>query len=78
MDDFMGFAEEFFFPKPLVIEFFSLAYKAIVWQVFPCKIFFRSKSVFRIFYLKSPIPPLPPVKCQMVGPYKLFARDRPY
>ena len=39
-----------FFPKPLVIDFFSLTYKAIVWQVFRCKVFFLSKSVCRIFF----------------------------
>ena len=37
-------------PKALVIECFSLTYKAIVWQAFPCKTFLCSKSDFRIFF----------------------------
>ena len=39
-----------FSPKALVIECFSLTYKAIVWQAFPRKTFLCSKSDFRIFF----------------------------
>ena len=39
MGDLMGLRKNFFFPEPLVIEYFSLTDKAIVWQIFPCKIF---------------------------------------
>ena len=59
------------FPKSLVIEFYSPTYKAIVWQVFPCKVFFVGNQYAGYFFLKSPIPqpPTPPsVKSQMVGP----------
>ena len=60
MDDFMGLRKNFFSPKPLVVECFSLTYKAILWQVFSYKTFSCSKSDFRIFFLKSPIPPPSP------------------
>ena len=47
-----------FFPNFLVIEFFSLTYKATVLQVFPCKIFFPPRNQFEgHFLLKSSIPP---------------------
>ena len=46
---------------------FPRTYKAIVWQVFPCKTFLCLKSDFKVFFLKSPIPP-PALKSQMVGP----------
>ena len=48
------------FPKSLVIEFFSPTYKAIVWQVFPCKVFFVRNQYAGYFFLKSPIPQPPP------------------
>ena len=48
------------FPKSLVIEFFSPTYKAIVWQVFPCKVFFVRNQYAGYFFLKSPIPLPPP------------------
>ena len=38
------------FPKSLVIEFFSPTYKAIVWQVFPCKVFLSEISMQDIFF----------------------------
>ena len=47
---------------------FSLTYKAIVWQVFPCKIFFHSKSVCRIFFPE--ITQLPPSKVKRSAPNK--------
>ena len=47
---------------------FSLTYKAIVWQVFPCKIFFHSKSVCRIFFPE--ITQLPPSKVKESAPNK--------
>ena len=62
MGDFMGLRKNFFSPKPLEIECFSMTYKAIVWQVYPCKTFLCSKSDFRIFfseitYYTTPPPP---------------------
>ena len=45
-----GLRKNFFSSKSLVIEFNSLTYKAIVSHVFPCKIFFLSNSVCRIFF----------------------------
>ena len=48
------------FPKSLVIEFFSPTYKAIVWQVFPFKVFFVGNQYAGYFFLKSPIPQPPP------------------
>ena len=55
-----GLRKNFFFPKPLVTAFFSLTQKAIVWQVFPWKIFFRSKSVYStVFFLNTHTAPLP-------------------
>ena len=79
MGDLMGLRKNFFPPEPLVIEYFSLTYKAIVWQVFPCKIFLVLKIRLQdVFFLKSPIPPPPPSKVKSSAPYKLFAHDRPY
>ena len=34
-----------------------ITYNAIVWQVFPCKIFFPRNQSAGYFFLKSPIPP---------------------
>ena len=63
------------FLKSLVIEFFSPTYKAIVWQVFPCKVFFLRNQYAGYFFSKithttapPPRPPPPPVKSEMVGP----------
>ena len=54
-------------PNFLVIEFFSLTYKATVLQVFPCKIyFFFPRKLEGYFLLKSTIPPL---KSRMLGPF---------
>ena len=38
------------FPKSLVIEFFSPTYKAIVWQAFPCKVFFVRNQYAGYFF----------------------------
>ena len=79
MGDLVGLRKNFFPPEPLVIEYFSLTYKAIVWQVFPWKIFLVLKIRLQdVFFLKSPIPPPPPSKVKPSAPCKLFAHDRPY
>ena len=60
------------FLKYLVIEFFSPTYKAIVFQVFPCKVFFVRNQYAGYFFSKithtTAPPPPPPVKSEMVGP----------
>ena len=54
-------------PNFLVIEFFSLTYKATVLQVFPCKIYFFPRNQFEgYFLLKSTVPRL---KSRMLGPF---------
>ena len=57
-------------------EFFPLTYKAIVYQVFPCKIFFPSKSVCRIFFSEITLTPYPCLKSQMVGPRTGFNKGK--
>ena len=48
---------DFFCPKPLETECFSLTCKAIVWLIFFCKSFFCSKSICRTLFSETPIPP---------------------
>ena len=69
MGDFMGLRKNFFPQKPLVIKCFSLTFKAIVWQVFPCKTFWCSRSDLRISFSQITYTTPPPLKSQMVGPH---------
>ena len=55
------------FPHPF-FEGKALGTRLIVWQVFPCKIFFHSKSVCRIFFPE--ITQLPPSKVKRSAPNK--------
>ena len=62
MGDLMGLRKNFFSPNlQLVIEYFSLTYKAIVWQIFLARFFLCSKSDFRMFFSEitrtTPAPP---------------------
>ena len=74
------FVYEFFFLNPLVKEFFFLTYSGVSFfpsiirheryffrQVCPCKIFFPSKSVCRIYFFLSQ--PYPPSKVKRTAPY---------
>ena len=63
---FEGGGGDFFCPKPLVTECFSLTYKAIVWLVFLCKSFFARNQSAEYCFLKHLSPP--PFKSQMAGP----------
>ena len=67
MGDLMGLRKNFFPPEPLVIEYFSLTYKAIVWQVFPCKIFLVLKIRLQDVLITHTTHPPPPFKSQIVG-----------
>ena len=58
--------ERIFSPNFLVIEFFSLTYKATVLQVLCKYIFFPRNQFEGYFLLKSTIPPL---KSRMLGPF---------
>ena len=72
---------EFFFLNPLVKEFFFLTYSGVSFfpalydmkdiffatEIFPCKIFFPSKSVCRIYFFLSQ--PYPPSKVKRTAPY---------
>ena len=67
-----------FFPEPLVIEYFSLTYKAIVWQAtFPCKIFLVLKIRLHAdqdnFFWNHPYhPPPPPSKVKWSAPLHMI------
>ena len=56
-----------------MIEYFALKYKAIVWQVFPCKIFLVLKIRLQDVLITHTTPPPPPSKVKSSAPYKLFA-----